>query len=105
MVAPDTSVSEPAPPSDPENVVPAGLDSVTVLLPVTVTVPLKFSGVLPPSATVPLVPPALVRLTALPTVVATLACTVPLTSVSAPVPRPVGLPMLSVPDSSVVPPV
>lgn len=52
-----------------------------------------------------MVPPALFRLTALLTVVATLDWTVPLTRFSAPVPRPVGLPMVSVPDSSVVPPV
>ena len=64
------------------------------MAPVTVTVPLKVSGVLPPSVTVPSVPPALVRVTALATVVATLAWTVPLTRFRAPVPRPVGLPML-----------
>src|SRR5437588_671954 len=82
-------------------VVPPVLVTVTVLLPANVVVPPNVSGVLPPNVTVPRL---LVRLTALVTVVAMAAWIVPPRRLSAPPPRPVGLPTLSVPDSSVVGP-
>src|SRR5262249_16347815 len=73
LAAPPTRLSVPVPDSDPENVVTAALDSVSVLLPLTLTAPLNVKGVLPPSLTRPLVPPGLVRLTSLLTVVGRLA--------------------------------
>src|SRR5206468_540897 len=109
VTAPVTVVAlltvSPLPDNEPENVVTPELESVSVLLPLTLTAPLNVRGVLPPSVTTPLLPPALARLTVLLTVVATPACTVPLSRFSAPVPRPLGLPMVRVPESRVVPPV